>query len=222
MSDTTSTEARPAIPASCAHRPVVGGLVAPVANIRLADGSVDFRTPHQGQVERCWAEGRCQVCGDPIVGPAILFGGPRQLAARHFDEPPMCVPCALYASRACPMVAGRRSHYAARERLSEGARGHACPDAGCDCGGFVASGPDAYDASDEPAHTWYAVYVRPGAWQLTGKTVTVACSDRGCLHDRTLVNGAILSEEPLKVILVSTQVDGRTWRRLDLSEVPDA
>ena len=85
---------------------------------------------------------------------------------------------------------------------------------------IVASDPDAYDASGDPAHTWYAVYVLPGAWQETGKTVTVACSDRGCLHERTLVNGAILTGDPLKIILVSTQVDGRMWRRIDPSEVP--
>lgn len=49
------------IPASCAHRPTVGGLVAPFVNIRLADGGVDYRTPHQATYARCWTENLCQT-----------------------------------------------------------------------------------------------------------------------------------------------------------------
>lgn len=203
------------IPASCADRPVVGGLVAPFVNIRLADGGVDFRTPHQATFERCWTEGLCQTCGTRIGHPAVLFGGPRQLESRHFDEPPLCTSCAVYASQACPMVSGRMSHYADRERVSEGKRGHVCPDASCGCGGFMASDPNAHDASGEPAHNWFAVYVKPGAWQLTANEVYVRCSDGGCneLHRRVLVNGCNLTGDSLKVVLVSTPEEGRVWRR---------
>jgi hypothetical protein len=206
----------PPIPASCANRPTVGGLVAPWVNIQLADGGVDFRSPHQATYERCWTEGRCQVCSNSTGHPAVLFGGPNQLRDLHFDEPPLCAPCARYASQACPMVSGRMSHYADRERLAEGNRGHVCPDGACGCGGFTDSDPDAGDASGQPAHSWYAVYVRPGAWQLTGNVVRIHCSDRVCseLHERLLVNGATLTAPPLKVVLVSTQPDGYLWRRL--------
>ena len=216
-----TTDLTPPIPATCAHRPTVGGLVAPFVNIRLADGGVDFRTPHQGTYERCWRERLCQTCGTSIGALAVFFGGPRQLRTLRFDEPPLCTPCALYASQACPMVAGRQSHYADRERLASGKRGHVCPDASCDCGGFTDSDPNAYDASGEPAHDWFACYVRTGGWQLTAHTVRVPCSDRGCLHDRTLINGAQLLGEPLKVYLVSTQAEGRVWRKLDAAEIAE-
>lgn len=214
----------PPIPASCEHRPTVGGLVAPFVNIRLADGGVDFRTPHQASFERCWTEGLCQTCGTATGHPAVLFGGPRQLRALRFDEPPLCTACALYASRACPMVAGRMPFYADRDRISETKRGHVCPDASCPCGGFIPSNPDAYDASGEPAHSWYAVYVRPGAWQLTVNDIYVRCSDGVCneLHRRRLVNGCQLTAPPLKVVLASTQADGRVWRRLTDEEYADA
>lgn len=204
------------IPAQLAQRPVVGGLVAPFVNIRLADGGVDYRTPHHATYERCWTEELCQTCGKRYGHPAVLFGGPNQLAALHFDEPPVCPPCAVYASQACPMVAGRMAHYAERARLAEGKRGHVCPAEGCDCGGFVDSDPDARDVAGQPAHDWYAVYVRPGAWQLTGKHVYVQCSDRVCntLHKRLLINGCQLTAPPLKVVLVSTQAEGRVWRRM--------
>lgn len=209
----------PSIPASCLDRPTVGGLVAPYVNLVLADGGVDFRSPHQGRYERVWRGNLCQVCARPLTPTAVLFGGPNQLCTRRFDEPPLCTPCAVYASQACPMVAGRMPRYADRERLSEGRRGHVCPDAGCSCGGFTASDPGARDASGEPAHDWFAVYVRAGAWDLTANVVTVPCSDRGCLHDRTLINGCRLTEEPRKVVLVSTQTEGRVWRRLDVDEL---
>jgi hypothetical protein len=206
----------PEIPASCAGRPTVGGLVEPFVNVRLADGGVDFRSPHQATYERCWREGLCQTCGNPVGGLAVFFGGPRQLETRRFDEPPVCPPCAVYASQACPMVAGRMTHYADRERLSEGRRGHVCPDAHCGCGGFRDSDPDSYDASGDPAHDWFAVYVRAGGWQLTGNEVEVPCSDRGCLHKRVLINGCQLTVEPRKVVLVSTPTEGRVWRRVEV------
>lgn len=204
----------PAIPMSAADRPTVGGLVAPFVNIRLADGGVDFRTPHYSTYERCWNEGLCQTCGNPLGPLSVLFGGFRQVRGNHFDEPPLCPPCAVYASQACPMVAGRLGRYAVRERLAEGKRGHVCPDARCDCGGFVETDPDAYDAAGDPAHEWYALYVRTGAWRLTGRQVTAPCSDRGCLHDRLLVNGCQLTAPPRKVLLVSAPGRGRVWRRL--------
>lgn len=212
------------IPASCAGRPTVGGLVAPVINIRLAGGGVDFRTPHQATYERCWRDGLCQTCGGPYGGLAVLFGGPRQVRGPHFDEPPACGPCAVYASQACPMIAGRQPFYAARERLAAGKRGHVCPDAGCGCGGFTDSDPNSYDASGEPAHPWFAVYVRPGSWQLTGHEVQVRCSDGGCNkpHRRLLINGGTLTADPLKVILVSAPGEGRVWRRLSAAEVAEA
>ena len=208
------------IPASCADRPTVGGLVVPVVNIRLDDGGVDFRTPHQATYEQCWTENLCQTCGNPIGPLSVLFGGPNQLRKRHFDEPPLCPPCAVYASQACPMVGGRMAYYADRERVSEGRRGYVCPDDDCGCGGFRASDPNAYDASGEPAHEWFAVYVRTGGWQLTGNEVTAPCSDRGCLHKRLLINGCLLTVEPRKVALVSTPEDGRVWRHLKRDEWP--
>jgi len=213
------TNLLPPIPASCVDRPTVGGLVAPYVNIRLADGGVDFRSPHQTAYERCWRDGLCQTCGRPLTALAVLFGGPRQVRSGRYDEPPLCTPCAVYASQACPMVAGRMPRYADRLRVSEGQRGHICPDAGCPCGGFQPADPNAHDASGEPAHDWYAVYVRAGGWQLTAHVVETPCSDRGCLHKRTLINGCQLVDEPRKVVLVSTQDAGRVWIRLTADEL---
>jgi hypothetical protein len=214
---TPAEEIRPPIPASCAHRPVVGGLVAPFVNMRLADGGVDFRTPHTAAYEKCWLEERCQTCGEQLQDRVcVLFGGPNQVRRLHFDEPPLCPPCAVYASRACPMVAGRMDTYARHDRVSEGRRGKTCSTPGCDCGGAVSSDPSAPDHKGDPAHPWYACYVRPGTWQLTGKKVCTPCSDGGCskLHERMLLNGAILLAPPLKIRVVSEPGKGRVWHPL--------
>lgn len=212
---------RPPIPVSCAHRPTVGGLVAPFVNLRLADGGVDFRSPHTAAYEKCWREGLCQTCGHRLGSLAVLFGGPNQLRKRHFDEPPLCTPCAVYASRACPMVAGRQERYASHPRVSAGKRGEKCPIPGCGCGGVIPADPSRPDHGGDPAHAWYALYVRPGTWQLTGSNVRTPCSDGGCdqLHDRLLLNGAFLQVPPLKVVLASAPGEGRTWRTLSPAEV---
>ena len=216
---TAETDLRPPIPMSLAHRPVVGGLAAPYVNLQLADGGVDFRSPHHAKYAECWTEELCQACGNDLTDPAVLFGGPNQLRGLRFDEPALCTPCAVYASRACPMVAGRQERYADRARVSEGSRGHVCPDAGCDCGGWQPTDPDGSDRGGDPAHPWYACYVRPGAWQLTGRKIVTRCSDLGCEHERVIINGAMLTTPPLKVVLVSEPGEGRVWRTLSRDEV---
>ncbi len=207
-----TAEHAPPIPASCAHRPTTGGLVVPWVNTVLADGGVDFRSPHHTKYERAWTECRCQTCGQPTGRPAVLFGGPNQLRDCRFDEPPLCVACALYASRACPMVAGRMPSYADRARVSEGARGKACSEPGCHCGGWRLTDPKVGDHAGDLAHPWYAVYIDPVAYTVLAYRTMVRCSDRGCRHERLVVNSAVLTADPLKVVLVSAPGEGRVWR----------
>lgn len=141
-----------------AGRPVVGGRAVPWVNLMLRDGGADFRGTHRSKVERCWREGLCQACGQPLTSPAVLLCGPRQRDEGVFDEPPLHPECARYAMAACPMVAGQRSHYAAAPNVSHGPRGQACPDPDCDCGGWVPSG--GQPAAGDPAHPWFAVWIR--------------------------------------------------------------
>lgn len=217
-----SDDIRPPIPLSLTHRPVVGGLAAPYVNLRLADGGVDFRSPYTKAYERCWREDLCQTCGNRIPGDlAVLFGGPNQFRSGRFDEPPLCPPCAVYATKACPMVAGRQDRYADRDRISQGHRGKTCPDPGCDCGGWEPTDPNRVDHGGDPAHAWYAAYVRLGGWAITVHQVSRRCSDGGCdqLHHRMVINGCQLTRPPLKVVEVSRPGAGRTWRRLSDEEI---
>jgi hypothetical protein len=210
---------RPPIPASCADRPAPGGLVAPYANVMLADGSCDYRARHTLHVIESWKQSLCQVCAQPLGHvSAVLFGGPENLATWWFDEAPLCVPCALYASRACPMVAGRMTAFPDRPLVSQGSRGQRCATPGCDCAGW--SKHDEDDGQNngrrgEPAHRYYAVFAAPGAWQLTAGDVPLG-PNRVRVR---LVNGGQLLARPSKVVQVGEPGGGRVWRRLPADEL---
>jgi hypothetical protein len=155
---------RPPIPGGLTHRPTTGGLVVPWVNVTLADGGVDFRTAHQSKWVRCWVEGLCQTCGEPLtLRPVVFFGGPNQVE-KYFDEPPLHPWCAAYAQQACPMVAGRMATYADRDVISHGRRGKTCPEPGCDCGGWTPHDRTRPTSQGAPAHEWWAVWAMD--WDL--------------------------------------------------------
>jgi hypothetical protein len=215
----SETDTRPPIPASLAHRPERGGLAQPWVNVELADGGVDFRSAHQTRFAECWTSCRCQSCGRPTGDPAVLVCGPRQILNRRFDEPPLCPPCALYVSKACPMVNGRAEVYPQRPRVSQGHRGKTCTEAGCECGGWIESDPEhSADQGGQRALPWYACWFHPADYTVTAHKTVTRCSDKGCEHERLIVNGAILNAPPLKIFLVSEPGIGRAWRRLTDAE----
>ena len=217
-----ATETRPPIPASLAHRPVRGGLAQPWANVELADGGVDFRSPHHARYETAGVEAvRCQSCGRPTGDPAVLVCGPRQILSLRFDEPPLCPPCALYVTKACPMVSGRTEVYPDRPRLSEGHRGGKCPE-GCGCGGWQETDPEhSADQGGQPNLPWYACWFHPGDYVVTAHKIACRCGAKGCDRERLIVNGGLLNVPPLKIYLASEPGTGRIWRRLTETEAAE-
>ncbi|HEV7651360.1 MAG TPA: hypothetical protein VGP26_24685 [Actinophytocola sp.] len=187
----------PPIPVTCAHRPTIGGLVRPWINVELADGGLDFRSQHRRRAEHAITARLCQVCGTPLRHPVVLLGGPDQLRRLMFGEPPLHPECAAYTSYACPMVAGRMASARTAPALAEGPRGAACPDDGCDCGGWTNhSNPGGADAHREP-HPWFAIYA-------------TAYSHVRDQHGTLL---AITSPDAVRrVRLVSRPGEGRYWR----------
>lgn len=200
---------RPPIPATCGHRPTVGGLVMPWANVALADGSVDFRTQHEARVQQCWMRCLCQLCGQRIDPPIVILGGPNQVAALLFDEPPMHPECAVYASQACPMVAGRQTHYATGPSISDGHRGATCPVPGCDCDGWVPHPGLETVPGGDPAHHWYALYV-------SSYGLAVLENRPGRVHA-----GVVAPDQILGVRHISAPGRGRIWARTTLSEAQE-
>lgn len=200
-------QTRPPIPATCEHRPTTGGLVNPWGNVELGDGGCDFRSQHESRIQRCWWESLCQLCGRSLTRPMVLFGGPRQVRALEFDEPPLHLECAVYASQACPMVAGRLDRYADRDVVANGHRGDTCPDPECNCGGWVPTPGVTPAPGGDPAHDWYAVYV-------SGYQLGVAVDRPG-----RVAGGVLMRDQVLAVRHVSKPGVGRTWKRTTLDEV---
>lgn len=180
-------DVRPPIPLALVHRPTVGGLVKPWINVELADGGVDFRAQHHARTRECLTESLCQVCGRKLYGLVVLLGGPTQLASLSFDEPPLHPECASYATRACPMLAGRQTHFAPGPALSEGRRGDRCATPGCDCGGWVSTpGLDRVDHAGKPAHPWFAVYASEWAVLITSDGMPWGARPQGDFRVREL------------------------------------
>lgn len=187
----------PPIPATCEHRPTIGGRVTPWVNVHLADGGIDFRSQHRTRVIEALSRSLCQVCGLPLGHPIVLLGGPKSLRQLIFGEPPLHPECAVYTSKACPVVAGERTHTPTGPSISRGKRGEKCFEPGCDCGGWVPSTPD--DAGHEPLdlEPWYAVYA-------SGFSIATA-------PDGNII-GALLSPSQVLVIrLISRPGQGRCW-----------
>lgn len=217
----TDIDVRPPIPASLAHRPVRGGLAIPFVNVELADGIADFRSTHRKRTEYCWRNCACQSCGNPASPNAVLVCGPRQILSGHYDEAPACPPCALYASRACPVVAGRVVTYPDRPKVSDGHRGRKCGKPGCECAGWLNIDPEhSADMGGQPVLPWYAAWIRPHAYTLTGHKAIVQCTDKGCSrgHERLMISGGQLTAPPLKILLASEPGNGRIWRPLTAGE----
>jgi hypothetical protein len=60
-----------------------------------------------------------------------------------------------------------------------------------------------------------------GAWQVSGQFVACECGGQGCDGKRFVLNGALLTAPPLKVMLVSSPGEGRVWRTLSAAEVAE-
>lgn len=189
----------PPIPTTCAHRPTIGGRVAPWVNVQLADGGVDFRNQHRARVEYALSRKVCQVCGTGLRYPMVLLGDSDSLVQLLFAEPPLHAECAVYTTRACPMVAGEKAQYATGPSLSQGPRGKECFDPGCSCGGWVSANPPGGEKATEP-HPWFAVWAT---------RYVVA------FHPDGSVLGALVHPDDVLVVrLVSRPGEGRCWEKI--------
>lgn len=105
------TDTVPPIPAWLSHLPVVGGLAVPWATARTSDGRFLFGTLDATRQQQCVTQYRCQICGRELGRPMVLLMRLTDLPRQRTSEPALHPVCAHYTQRACPMVAGRMSHY---------------------------------------------------------------------------------------------------------------
>jgi hypothetical protein len=143
--------ALPDVPAHLAGRPRSGGLVVPWVTPATRTGLYLFGKLSDLAQYQCLTGRVCQVCGQRLdaravlFAPAVLFARPADLDYRCTAEPALCPPCAAYSSRACPMLAGRRSRYRAGQHPA--------------LTGMTPSA-DQLLRQAAPAESWYTVWVR--------------------------------------------------------------
>jgi hypothetical protein len=113
----STTGAAPPIPVRLVDRPTIGGLVVPYITPRTADGRYLFGGVDARRQQRCLTQRRCSVCGRALIEQPddrlILFMRLSDLPHRRTSEPALDPVCAAYTQAACPMVAGRLTHYRA-------------------------------------------------------------------------------------------------------------
>jgi hypothetical protein len=138
----------PPVPLCLAHCPTAGGLVVPFTSLRHRNGDVALGLADSERVSLCLRERRCGVCGRIIGGRVVFLVRQVDLDRGRSSEPGMCPPCAAYAQRACPMVAGRMEHY--RRALPQFLT-RTCADPQCTCRVWAApSGTARYGARAVP------------------------------------------------------------------------
>lgn len=146
----------PAIPSCLHHRPVQGGLVVPDYVVQLPDGTYDFAACEQRKVNLAMLDRLCGVCGHGIVdGRTVFFAAEDQLGDLVFDSPPLHPACAAYSAQVCPMTMGVLSEYRSKATRAT-TSGHQCFEEGCDCGGWIRTGPVRCPGTKAPA--WFAVW----------------------------------------------------------------
>jgi hypothetical protein len=99
------------IPTWLSHLPVVGGMAVPWVTPPLPDGRHPFGVIDHDRQATCLREFLCQVCARQLERPIVILCRDSDLGRRMTAEPGLHPSCAWYASRACPMVAGRMKHH---------------------------------------------------------------------------------------------------------------
>ncbi len=101
----------PPIPLWLSHLPVVGGLAVPWITPLTADGRYLFGGLHPLRLRQAITGYLCSVCGRALDRPMVLLMRLADLPRQCVSEPALHPVCVAYTEAACPMVAGRMSHY---------------------------------------------------------------------------------------------------------------
>jgi hypothetical protein len=106
----------PDIPLQLADRPTLGGLVVPWITARTPDGRYRFGSIDADRHARAFADRLCQTCGTGLGERLVFAMRDSDLRLMLSPEPGMHPVCVAY-SAACPMLAGRMTHYRATALL---------------------------------------------------------------------------------------------------------
>jgi hypothetical protein len=143
-SHSDSTGTAPPIPAALAHLPTAGGLAVPWVTPRTADGRFLLGAVDAAKTRTAIHRRLCGVCGRALADRLVLLVRESDLARFASTEPGLHPHCAAYTTLACPMVAGRLSHYRTSAHKIDEAAVH---------------GADIDHRLGSPAEAWHAVWL---------------------------------------------------------------
>jgi hypothetical protein len=134
----------PPVPVRLMHLPTVAGLVVPWITPKASDGRYLFGVLDPARQYAALARRLCQVCGQPLGRRLVLLMRAQDLPRQCTAEPGCDPQCCSYVQAACPMVAGRMSHYRSTP-----------PRLGPD----MIPAPDTVARLGKPAPIWFAVWL---------------------------------------------------------------
>jgi hypothetical protein len=162
--------------------------VVPYISIESGDGRHVLGAVHNSRMRRCVQQRLCQIDAEPLTSPAVVMVRQRDLDAGWTAEPALHPECARYSAGACPMLAGRMTHYRSSP-VDVG--GLSCNVAGCNCAGWMDS-PDSQHRVGQAAEHYYALWITgyQVATDPAGQVIGVAWRPEHVRRIRPLAEGA--------------------------------
>lgn len=146
---------QPPIPIRAVGRPTVGDLVIPIITPCHTSGVPAFGRVIESVRDAAVRGCVCQLCGQPHGDRIVVFARPMDLHRGSVTDPGLHPECAAYATRACPMLAGRRDKH--RAAITNP---HRCGDPACVCRFWVSVNPDQAAArASAPADVYLQVWI---------------------------------------------------------------
>ncbi|MBF6496529.1 hypothetical protein OG935_06215 [Nocardia cyriacigeorgica] len=153
------------VPMRLAAAPTAQGMVVPVITLAHRDrtrpvwGKLDLDRQQHALRHRL-----CQICGEPLTDPVVLYIRPADYLRGVAAEPGMHPECAQYSRRACPMLAGTQHRYNPSTNNTR-----RCSDPECRCRYWAPHEPDPATSARtaSAAEAWYETWIRLGDYHLT-------------------------------------------------------
>jgi len=101
------------VPSKLRQRPKFHGFPIPFTTFVGADGVPDFKVVNEDNRMLCIEHRRCGLCGQELsrTKECVFIGGDGSCTSGYFIDPAMHEECAIYATKVCPFLTGKRLNY---------------------------------------------------------------------------------------------------------------
>lgn len=101
------------MPSKLRQRPKFHGFPIPFTTFVGVDGVPDFKVVNEDNRMLCIQHRRCGLCGQDLsrTKECVFIGGEGSCTSGYFIDPAMHEECAIYATKVCPFLTGKRLNY---------------------------------------------------------------------------------------------------------------